>query len=272
MKKVYIVSSIFFIFSQSVYGQLDTCTFQFKKHTTQSSHLQQKRDFWVSLPLNYSDSLAYKVMYVFDAEWRFNLIRNIEFDYSANEKIDKHIIIGIPHIDWEYQRGIDLSFSQSRMEYDGDEVDSTWYNSKNSGGGLKFYKYLIQELIPAVDSLYSTNGNNTLIGHSMGGYFAGYILSMNHPFSTLHLYDPSIWYSNGEVIEVIKKGIPKIENVDILITYQPQPPFHKSKIDQLIDELEKAKNITLNTKLYEDETHNSLFLPSFLKGVSLQLK
>ena len=106
----------------------------------------------------------------------------------------------------------------------------------------------------------------------MGGYFAGYILSMKHPFSTLHLYDPSIWYSNGEVIEVIKKGVPKIENVDILITYQPQPPFHKSKIDQLINELEKAKNITLYTKLYEDETHNSLFLPSFLKGISLQLK
>lgn len=211
-------------------------------------------------------------MYVFDAEWRFDLIRNVEFDYSANGKIDKHIVVGIPHVEWEFQRGIDLSFSESRMEYDGEEVDSTWYNKSNSGGGMKFYEYLTQELMPAVDSLYSTNGDNTLIGHSMGGYFAGYILSMNHPFSTLHLYDPSIWYSNGEVIEVIKRRVPKNEEVKIFIAYQPIPEFHRRKIEELISVLHETENIRLNIHLFKEETHNALFLPAFLRAIELEIK
>jgi hypothetical protein len=252
--------------------QTDTCISSFSKHLIKSEYLQQQRDFWVSFPLNYSDSNEYGVIYVLDAEWRFDLVRNIEFDYSVNNKINKHIIVGIPHIKWEHQRGIDLSFSQSRIEYDGEKVDSTWYNATNSGGGMKFYTYLAEELLPTVDSLYSTSGQDTLIGHSMGGYFAGYILSLDHPFRTLYLFDPSIWYSNGEVIEEIRKGIPRNEHVNVFITYQPQPAFHESKIEELIDELEESKNIILDTKLYDNEAHNSLFLPSLLEGISSQMK
>ncbi|MEL7003274.1 MAG: alpha/beta hydrolase-fold protein [Bacteroidota bacterium] len=270
MKSTLIVVAIALTLLNNVYGQVDTCTFRFHKYQIESKFLNQQRDFWVSLPLHYSDTVEYSVMYVFDAEWRFDLIRNVEFDYSANNKIDKHIIVGIPHIDWEKQRGIDLSFSQSRMEYDGEAVDSTWYNGSNSGGGMKFYQYLTKELMPTVDSLYSTNANNTLIGHSMGGYFAGYILSMDHPFSTLHLYDPSIWYSDGEVTERISTGIPKNEKVNVLITYQPVPTFHKQKIEELINELKNKRNVSLHYHLYEDETHNSLFLPSFLRAIELE--
>lgn len=272
MSKTIFLVCIVSMLSYCAYGQVDTCNFQFKKHTIDSKFLKEQREFWVSLPLNYSDSLTYNVMYVFDAEWRFNLIRNIEFDFSANQKIDKHIIVGIPHVDWQNTRGKDLSFSESRMEYDGDSVDSTWYNSTNSGGGINFYNYLTQELIPVVDATYATNGNNTLIGHSMGGHFAGYILSMNHPFTTLHLYDPSIWYGDGEVTRVIKKGIPNAHPVNVLITYQPEPLFHKTKIDELIAELKTFENINLDTVLYEDQSHNSLFLPSFLEGIRLQFK
>lgn len=253
-------------------SQTDTCVFPFAKHRISSSHLQQQRDFWVSLPLHYADTNTYGVIYVLDAEWRFDLVRNIEFDYSANQKIDKHIIVGIPHIDWEYQRGIDLSFSQSRMEYDGEAVDSTWYNAGNSGGGMKFYQYLTEELMPAVEAMYATNGDNTLIGHSMGGYFGGYLLSMNHPFSTLYLFDPSIWYSDGEVTSRIKKGIPKQDTVQVLVAYQPVPAFHGAKIEDFIAALKKHKNVSLHSQRYDDETHNSLFLPALLKGISLQLK
>ena len=272
MRRKTILTFFISIFCLKVSSQIDTCTFRFSKRLIKSENLHQQRDFWVSLPLHYSDSVEYNVMYLLDAEWRFDLIRNVEFDYSANEKIDKHIVVGIPHTDGKYQRGIDLSFSQSRMEYDGDAVDSTWYNESNSGGGMNFYMYLTKELIPTVDSLYSTNGNNTLIGHSMGGNFAGYILSLSHPFTTIHLYDPSIWYGDGEVIEAIKMGIPNKDKVHVLITYQPFPKFHKEKIEQLIEELKKVNGLTLNYQLYEKETHMGLFLPSFIKGLELQKK
>ncbi|WP_162555838.1 alpha/beta hydrolase [Reichenbachiella versicolor] len=220
---------------------------------------------------HYADSLKYPVIYVFDAEWRFELIKAITFELGAWDKIQKSIVVGIPHIDWEYKRGQDLTFSESRIEYDGDIVDSTWYNKSNSGGAMKFYNYLTKELIPNVNQNYSTNSHETLVGHSYGGYFGGYILSLNHPFEVIHIYDPSIWFSNGEVTISFKKSNYN-KPVKIHLTYQPKPKFHREKIDEFIDELSKNKHVQLTTELYEDETHNSLFLDSFYSGITLTNK
>ncbi|OEJ99830.1 alpha/beta hydrolase [Roseivirga misakiensis] len=236
------------------------------RHTIKSEYLNENRDYWISLPIRYSDSLEYPVIYVFDAEWRFELVRNIAFDWGANEKIQNAIIVGIPHIDWRKKRGQDLTFSHSTYEYDGEQVDSTWYNDSNSGNGLNFYKYLTKELIPNVNRTYSTNNHETLIGHSYGGYFGGYILSLDHPFDSIHIYDPSIWFSNGEVTEAFK-NTRYTKATKIHITYQPEPEFHKRKIEEFIEALERNKNITLTKTFYPNETHNSLYIDSFYQGI-----
>ncbi len=247
-------------------AQHSICINEAIEHKIHSEYLNEDRSYWVSLPLRYSDTLSYPVIYVFDAEWRFELIRNIIFDIGANKKIANSIVVGIPHIDVNEKRGMDLTFSHSRIEYDGEEVDSTWYNDSNSGQGMKFYNYLVNELIPDVNKNYSTNKHETLIGHSYGGYFGGYILSLDNPFEVIHIYDPSIWYSDGEVTDRLKKA--NIRNkVKIHLTYQPEPAFHKNKIEEFIGELKKKQNISLTTEFYQHETHNSLFLDSFYQGI-----
>lgn len=250
----------------SVLGQDTICINKTIKHTIQSEYLNESRNYWVSLPLKYSDSIKYPVIYVFDAEWRFDLIKNITFDLGANKKIQNSIVVGIPHIDWKNKRGQDLTFSESRIEYDGDKVDSTWYNESNSGKGMRFFNYLTKELIPDVNRNYSANNHETLVGHSYGGYFGGYILSLEHPFEVIHIYDPSIWFSNGEVTERLKHSRYK-KNTKIHLTYQSKPKFHKRKIEEFITELEKNKSIILTKEFYENDTHNSLFLDSFYKGI-----
>lgn len=257
---------IIFLINVSVFAQEEICVSKTFKHSLESKYLDEIRDYWVSLPLEYSDSLKYPVIYVFDAEWRFDLIKNITFDLGANKKIQNSIVIGIPHINWKNKRGQDLTFSQSRIEYDGEKVDSTWYNDSNSGKGMKFYNYLTKELIPNVNKNYSTNDHETLIGHSYGGYFGGYILSLEHPFEVIHIYDPSIWFSNGEVTQKFKQT--KYEkSTKIHLTYQPKPQFHNMKIEEFIKELEKNENIILTKEFYKNERHNSLFLDSFYKGI-----
>ncbi len=268
MQKAFLVIFLGLLFqSISISAQVDSCVFMFKTHTIKSNSLNENREYWVSLPMRYSDTVHYPVIYLLDAEWRFNLVRNIEFDLAGNKKIEGSIIIGIPHIDWEFKRGVDLTFSHSRIEYDGEKVDSTWYNDQNSGGGLAFYQYLTEELIPDVEKHYSSNGKNTLIGHSYGGYFGGYILSKNHPFEAIHIYDPSIWYSDGEVVEKIKQGIPKKDKVKLFISYQPVPKFHSDKIESFLEELKKRDSFDVKYQKFEEETHNSLFMPSFLEGI-----
>lgn len=255
-----------FLTSSGLFAQDTICINQTIKHKIESKHLNESRDYWVSLPLHYSDSLSYPVIYVFDAEWRFDLIKNISFDLGANKKIQNSIVIGIPHIDWKNKRGQNLTFSQSRIEYDGEKVDSTWYNDSNSGSGMKFYNYLTKELIPNVNEYYSTNNHETLIGHSYGGYFGGYVLSLENPFEVIHIYDPSIWFSNGEVIKRFKTKN-QAKRTKIHLTYQPVPEFHKIQIEKFIKELRINEYIDLTTKLYKKETHNSLYLDSFYKGI-----
>ena len=71
-----------------------------QQHTIVSQHLHETRSYWVHLPLGYQDSLSYPVIYVLDAEWRFEFIRHLVFDWGANRLLPASIIVGIPHIDW----------------------------------------------------------------------------------------------------------------------------------------------------------------------------
>ncbi len=270
MKKIFTLLLSINICS-NIFAQDTICISPTIEHHLFSQYLNEDRSYWVGLPLNYSDTINYPVIYVFDAEWRFDLVRNLAFDLGGHNKIEQSIIIGIPHIDWEYQRGIDLTFSHSRVEYDGEKVDSSWYNDANSGGATHFYNYLCRELIPSVDEHYATNGHETLIGHSYGGYFGAYILSLDHPFEVIHIYDPSIWYSNGEVVKRLQHtSYTKITRIHL--TYQPEPAFHRNKIEELIEALRKIKSITLTTAFYESETHYSLFLDSFYRGIVMTNK
>ncbi|WP_338769727.1 alpha/beta hydrolase-fold protein [Bernardetia sp. ABR2-2B] len=267
LKTLVLTLFLFLMCASNLPAQIDTC-FSFNKHIIHSEPLQEDREFWVSLPMNYDSTQSYPVMYVLDAEWRFDLIRNVAYDLSGNKKLPHHIIIGVPHIDWEYKRGQDLTFSQSRIEYDGEAVDSTWYNEGNSGKGESFYQYLKEELIKSVDENYATNGQNVLVGHSYGGYFGAYLLSQKQqPFSKMLVLDPSIWYSDGETIKLLEKNKDIKDSISVYIGYQPEPAFHAKKIEELIELLKKESNISLSYSKFENETHNSLYLFSFLEGI-----
>ncbi|MCS5489853.1 alpha/beta hydrolase [Algoriphagus limi] len=259
--------SILSLILQPVLAQETICLSPTQSHKIDSEFLKETREYWVALPLNYSDSISYPVIFVLDAEWRFELVRQIAFDLGGHHKIDRSIIVGIPHIEVEKKRGQDLTFSHSKIEFDGDIVD--WYDDSNSGGAEKFYDFLTKELIPDLSNNYPINNHHTLIGHSYGGYFGAYILDRQHPFEILHLYDPSIWYSDGEVTRKLKSN-PSIKPVKIHLTYQGKPAFHREKIEEFIQELEKQKeSISLSVEFYELENHFSIFLDSFYKGIQL---
>ncbi len=256
------------IFGLSVSGvshsQTVTCLNEVFSHTISSDPLGEDREIWVSLPMNYKKGESYPVLYVLDAEWRFDLVRSMAYDLSGNRKIPRHIVVGIPHIDMENKRGIDLTFSQSRIEYDGEAVDSTWYNASNSGGAERFYHFLSDELIPLINKHYATNGNNILVGHSYGGYFGAYIAGRNHPFSALQLYDPSLWYSGGEAMEQALKNTNK--EINVFVTYQDEPEYHAGMIRDFIESA--GEYFQFGSLSFPEETHNSLFMRSFLEGMS----
>lgn len=273
MNKAFYLILVLLSIGGALSAQEQICVQPGTKHTIKSEHLDEERDYWVSLPFRYSDTVAYPVIYVLDAEWRFDMVRHIVFDLGANDMVDRAIIVGIPFVEVEKKRGLDLTFSQSRNEYNGEIVDSTWYDATNSGGGAFFYRYLVEELIPEINATYTTNGHETLIGHSYGGYFGAYLLSLPHPFEVLHIYDPSIWFSEGEVIERFRSNLHQESlPVDVHITYQPKPLYHREKIETFIRELEGVEGIRVTKGYYPYLSHNGLYLDSFYEGIRLTHK
>ncbi len=92
------------------------------------------------------------------------------------------IVIGIPQIDRKH-RVFDMTFTDSRNDAR-DEIDSlfTW-NQSVTGGGLNLLNHIEQEVVSYIDITYSTNGFNSIIGHSLGGYYCAYILPIQTSFS-----------------------------------------------------------------------------------------
>jgi predicted alpha/beta superfamily hydrolase len=77
---------------------------------------------------------------------------------------------------------------------------------KDAGGSELFYRFLTEELRPAIAAAYPTDGaDQILYGHSLGGLFTLGVL-FNHPsaFSTYLVSSPSIWWDAKTVL----KGAP----------------------------------------------------------------
>jgi predicted alpha/beta superfamily hydrolase len=247
---------------------VDTSLVEIKNHSINSSVLETERDYWVSLPSGYDSSITYPVIYVLDAKWRFSITNALEKELSDNGKIPPHIVVGII----SPNRRLDMTFSASRVRHTG-ELDTTTYNPQNSGNGLKFLSFIEDELLEEVNQKYSTSGFNVLIGHSLGGYFCSYILPIQKSFKSLQIYDPSIWYSDGEAIEHIDNNLSQETGCIIFVSssanIKKQFANHHKKIKKLNHSLNRYPAIRSEYKNYKDEHHNSMYLHSFLDGMSM---
>lgn len=128
-------------------------------------------NIYVGLPKNYSEDLKYPVIYLLDGDWYFD---------GSHWRIDRGGVCGIV----------------SRLAESGDMPEAVvvgiGYAKENQrgrdflGAPVHFYKFLKDELIPFIDSTYSTNlEGRTLIGHSDGGFFTMYALFRYDPFDVV---------------------------------------------------------------------------------------
>jgi ferri-bacillibactin esterase len=70
------------------------------------------------------------------------------------------------------------------------------------GGSELFYRFLVEELRPAIASAYAVSASNqTLYGHSWGGLFTLTVL-FNHPasFRSFVASSPSIWWNQRSIL------------------------------------------------------------------------
>jgi predicted alpha/beta superfamily hydrolase len=243
-----------------------------QKHLINSEVLKEEREIWIGLPTYYDSTIAYPTIYVLDAESQFDITLALTKELAANDKIPEHIVIGIPKIDGAH-RFKNLTFTNTTLNSSGieDSLLATYFSSENTGGGHDFFKHLKNEVFKIVETKFQTNGFNIFIGHSLSGYFGAYIISMESQFNAFQLYDPSIWYNNGNAITHLDESLQKGNNSNVFISTagggKDQQAFHMAMHDSLNFMLNEH-SINSKLKVYPNENNGSVRLPSIIDGLS----
>lgn len=169
-----------------------------------SKFLKQKRDVIVWLPPSYKSSKQkYPVFYMHDGGNLFDPGTSFGgVDWGVDEAMDEGIKKG------ELKEAIVVAIGNSaeRMgEY------TPFPDPKHKGGdGENYAKFLVEELKVKIDKDFRTlsNRENTYIGgSSLGGLISLYIgISRPRVFSGIIAMSPSIWWSNGGIIDWLLKN------------------------------------------------------------------
>jgi len=172
-----------------------------KVETIYSKLLNEKREIWVSVPKDNDPFLAksnYPVVYLLDANWQFSSVVNMINEMSHDSLCPKMIVVGIPNTD----RFRDLS----PTPFSGSIFGGPIWDSVKTGGGEVFTSFIEKELIPHIDSTYSTSPYRIFMGASLGGLLAINTL-MNHPdlFNAYVACDPSMWWDQQRLMKQADK-------------------------------------------------------------------
>lgn len=250
----------------------------FEINTIESKALEESRSIWVGLPENYDTTKAYSVLYVLDAEDRFDITYSLSKELFQNQgAVPELIVVGIPNID-RIHRIADLTFTDSKVTGSGKIDTMGYFNSTMTGNGLSFLSFLEDEVVPFINARYATNDFNTLIGHSIGGYFCAYIIPIQKSFSAFQIYDASIWFNEGDAIKHIQTGLDPNYKTNVFVSKgtafdgpREYVDHHLFMIDSLGTFLSGYPNINLETASYEKD-HNAMVLYSLMDGLSTLFK
>lgn len=165
--------------------------------TMQSTVLNEERVLNVYLPYGYSpdSSKTYPVIYLLDGsiyEDFQHISGLVQFaSYSWIAMIPETIVVGISNVDRKRDFTYPTTIAQDKMDF------------PTTGGSEKFMTFLESELRPMIDSTYATNGENSLMGQSLGGLLAAEILfKKTDLFDRYFIISPSLWWDNESLLEL----------------------------------------------------------------------
>ena len=187
---------IFLLLPLTLRSQEDICIG--KELVLYSTVLQEERSYWIHLPEHYNmdTKQRYPVVYLLDGDSFFHSLVGIRKTLASGrgKYLPPCIIVGVLNSD----RTRDFTPTASAAGRDGKiSIDAI----PQGGGSEAFSKFLTEELRPAIDSAYRTNGWNMLIGHSYAGLFTlNTFLRHTELFDTYLAVDPSLWWDQGRLV------------------------------------------------------------------------
>jgi predicted alpha/beta superfamily hydrolase len=181
MKRKLMVLAILSVQVSASYAQAGSSTIIAGKRITISSEiLDYDPEIHIGLPDNFSDTTAYPVIMLLDAEWLFPAFAGITKLMGQMGEIPECIVVGIQMND---------SFEDYGMEF-APKISGV----PNSGHADKILDFFSKELFPFIESTYNGTGSKIIWAHSApGGLFCTYVLlGQDRQFSGIISSSPNL--------------------------------------------------------------------------------
>ncbi len=231
-----------------------------------SDILHESREIYIQMPDTYHPESArkYPVVYVLDGETILNAVTTVH-SYYWGGFLPEMIIIGI----------------SNRENRERDLLESS----------TKFNSFLEKELIPYIERKYPVTDYRTLIGHSLGGYFAiNTLINDTDLFDNYLAIDPSLDRNNQELIIESKEAFSsrsfKGKSLFISLGGQLHMQDYEITIDNVMNDSSEAtlfarsnieffrtaeafpqNGLNIMWKYYPHDIHGTVPLPSVMDGL-----
>lgn len=235
--------------------------------TFYSSILGESRDLWIHVPKSVDGQSGGQtklpVLYLLDGSSHFHsvtgMIRQLS-TINGNTVSPEMIVVGITNTD----RVRDLTPTR---------VDGT------SGGGMKFFDFIEQELIPYIETNYPANNYRTFVGHSLGGLMViDALISRPHLFENYVAIDPSLWWDEQVMLKKAETALIEVDlsgkslylaiantmtegmDIDNVVNDRDDSTMHIRSILQFAEvaEANTESGLNFDWKYYQNNSHGSV--------------
>lgn len=195
-------------FNEDVFSSTNTLsggslTGRFIQHKLPSEALQSERTVTVRLPDSYDPQKEYPVVYLQDGQNMFD--RRTGFmgkEWGVDESFAHEVNQG--RAPDAFLVAVDNGGGERLPEY-------THVPDPNYGGGKgqRYEDFLLNELMPAVESTYKIDSDKrVMLGSSLGG-LVSLTIGLHHPtaFAAIGALSPSVWWADGQLSTATADGL-----------------------------------------------------------------
>ncbi len=245
--------------------------------TIHSRILNEDRKIWIYAPKVNPDAgfgkVKYPVVYLLDGDGHFSSVTSMirQLSEGFTSFLPQMIIVGILNTD----RMRDLT--PTHIKGSPNFKDSSIF--KSTGGGEKFMAFMEKELMPHIDSSYSTSPYRMFIGHSLGGLMViDALFHHKNLFNSYVAIDPSLWYDDRNLMKqtgnLLSAGDFSKKSLFIAIANTMKPGMDTGSVKQDISnstshirsildfttqlKLDKKSGLKWEYKYYADDDHGSV--------------
>ena len=236
-------------------------------------------ELYVKLPDGYDESEeSYPLLVTLDADYQFAVASNHVQHLAQRGQAPEMIVVSIGYA---YDPANNEAYRLNRTrDYTPAHAMEGGYGpefQKVSGGGPKFAEVIAKEILPLIEERFRTDkSERVFVGHSYGGLFGAYLLlSHNDIFNRYILVSPSLWFNDKMMLAAAQHANPFGRKTYVYMgvgSWEEQPERSYAMVSDLNAfaaalAAHDDPNLILETRIFDDETHASIYPAVLSTGV-----